>query len=90
MKTTIKNSVIGALALFGLFAIISGATSKENNSKNVFIDNANFEMHKMEDGKIMVFNKENGEVEYKKINGEFAVESISIDSWPSLYTYENM
>ena len=30
MKTTIKNSVIGAFALFGLFAIISGATYQPN------------------------------------------------------------
>jgi len=28
-------------------------------------------MHKMEDGKIMLFNKINGEVEYKEIKGEF-------------------
>ena len=41
------------------------------------IDNANFEMHKMEDAKIMIFNKYNGEVEYKKIEGDFIQESLS-------------
>ena len=71
MKDTFKNSIIGALALFGLFAIISGANSKNYYSENVSVDNLKFEMHKMEDGKVMVFNKENGELEYKKVDGEF-------------------
>ncbi len=31
MKETIKNSIIGAFALFGLFAVISAATTQNTN-----------------------------------------------------------
>ena len=71
MKDTIKNSIVGGLAIFGLITIISGASPKNYYSENVSVDNLKFEMHKMEDGKVMVFNKENGELEYKKVDGEF-------------------
>ena len=36
-----------------------------------------YEMHKMEDAKIMIFNKYNGEVEYKELEGDFVAEEIS-------------
>ena len=47
MKKTIQNAIVGALALFGLFAIITGASSNENANKSVYLDNSNFEMYKI-------------------------------------------
>ena len=78
MKDTLKNSMVGGLALFGLITIISGASPKNYYSENVSVDNLKYEMHKMEDGKVMVFNKENGELEYKKIEGELLYETYEL------------
>ena len=36
MKDTIKNSIIGAFALFGLFAIITGATYQQTANETTF------------------------------------------------------
>ena len=81
MKDTIKNSMVGGLALFGLITIISGASPKNYYSENVSVNNLKFEMHKMEDGKVMVFNKENGELEYKNVDGEFYDAEYQLNHW---------
>jgi len=45
-----------------------------------------YEMHKMEDAKIMIFNKYNGEVEYKELEGDYATENMHISGKLQLNT----
>lgn len=78
----LKDLFITAFAAFGLFSIISSFTNVPlESNKTVF---PIYEMHKMEDSKIMIFNKQNGVVSYKKVEGDYAIErvNIDVDSWP--------
>ena len=72
----LKDLLITAFAAFGLFSIISSFTNVPlESNKTVF---PIYEMHKMEDSKIMIFNKQNGEVTYKEVEGNYATEDVDI------------
>ena len=73
----IKDIIIGIFAVIGFAAILTGFTNSTLETNKV---NSNvFEMHKMEDNKIMIFNKYNGEINYKKVEGNYAQEYVNID-----------
>ena len=78
MKDTIKNSIIGAFAIFGFITLISSYTENKELSSSVVIDNSNFEMHKLENNTFMIFNKQNGEVSYDKTKDSFMGEDVYI------------
>ena len=83
MKDTIKNSIIGAFAIFGFISLISSYTENKELSSSVIIDNSNFELHKLENNTLMIFNKQNGEVSYDKTKESFMTENVDISG--SLY-----
>ena len=70
----LKDLLITALAAFGLFSIISSFTNVPLESNEAIIPV--YEMHKMENSKIMIFNKQNGEVTYKKVEGNYAISDV--------------
>ena len=72
----LKDLFITAFALFGLFSIISSFTNVPLESNEAITPI--YEMHKMEDSKIMIFNKQNGEVSYKEVEGNYATEDVDI------------
>jgi len=78
----LKDLFITAFALFGFLTVISSFTniSDERNDFNVPV----YEMHKMKNSKIMIFNKQNGEITYKEIDGDYASDAIDVflQSWP--------
>ena len=78
----LKDFFITAFALFGFFTVISSFTnvSDERNDFNVPV----YEMHKMKNSKIMIFNKQNGEITYKEIDGDYASDAVDVflQSWP--------
>ena len=78
----LKDLFITAFAAFGLFSIISSFTNVPLESNNIV--SPIYEMHKMEDSKIMIFNKQNGEVSYKEVEGNYATELVEVyvESWP--------
>ena len=78
----LKDLFITAFAVFGLFSIISSFTNVPKKSNNIV--STIYEMHKMEDSTIMIFNKQNGEISYKEVEGDYAIERITVDvdSWP--------
>ena len=78
MKDTIKNSIIGAFAIFGFISLISSYTENKELSSSVVIDNSNFEMHKLENNTLMIFNKQNGEVSYDKTKESFMTEYVEV------------
>ena len=72
----LKDLLITALAAFGLFSIISSFTNVPLESNNIIPPI--YEMHKMEENNIMIFNKQNGEVTYKEVEGNYATEDVDI------------
>ena len=78
MKDTIKNSIIGAFAIFGFITLISSYTENKELSSSVVIDNSNFEMHKLENNTLMIFNKQNGEVSYDNTKESFMSEDVIV------------
>lgn len=78
----LKDLFITAFALFGFLTVISSFTniSDERNDFNVPV----YEMHKMKNSKIMIFNKQNGEITYKEIDGDYASDAVDVylQSWP--------
>ena len=78
MKDTIKNSIIGAFAIFGFVSLISSYTENKEINKSVFIDNSNYEMHKLKNNTLMIFNKKNGEIFYKETAEPFINEDVKI------------
>ena len=78
----LKDLLITAFAAFGLFSIITSFTNVPLESNNIIPPI--YEMHKMEESKIMIFNKQNGEVTYKEVEGNYAQDyvTLSIQSWP--------
>ena len=72
----LKDLLITAFGAFGLFSIISSFTNVPLESNNIV--SPIYEMHKMEDSKIMIFNKQNGEVTYKEVEGDYATEDVDI------------
>ena len=79
MKDTIKNSIIGAFAIFGFITLISSYTENKELSSSVVIDNSNFEMHKLKNNTLMIFNKQNGEVSYKEVEGNYVNETYDVN-----------
>ena len=92
MKDTIKNSIIGAFAIFGFISLISSYTKNKELSSSVVIDNSNFEMHKLENNTLMIFDKQNGIVSYEKITENYLSEyveisgkiQVNVDYFPSI------
>tara|TARA_R110001599_G_scaffold342070_1_gene563477 strand:- start:319 stop:606 length:288 start_codon:yes stop_codon:yes gene_type:complete len=85
MKDTIKNSIIGAFAIFGFITLISSYTENKELSSSVVIDNSNFEMHKLENNTLMIFNKQNGEVSYDKTKESFMYEDVKVSGKLGIY-----
>ena len=73
----LKDLFITAFAAFGLFSIISSFTNVPLESNEAIIPV--YEMHKMEDSKIMIFNKQNGEVSYKEVEGNYVIETYDVN-----------
>ena len=86
MKDTIKNSIIGAFAIFGFITLISSYTENKELSSSVVIDNSNFEMHKLENNTLMIFNKQNGEVSYDKTKESFMSEDVEVSGSIQVYS----
>ena len=81
MKVDVKTLVLSVfltLAVLSLFSVVDSKVSKSSPLPA-------YEMHKMESGEIMIFNKYSGEVEYKEIEGGFEADyqDVYIKSWPN-------
>ena len=73
MKENLKTITLSVLCTLGVLSLMSVVKANESNPNPL----PAYEMHKMEDAKIMIFNKYNGEVEYKELEGDFVAEEIS-------------
>lgn len=77
MNSKLKDILLYSFAAIGVFSLFIAATN--DSLKSYETTTSNFEMHKMENNKILVFNKNNGDIIYKEIEGDYAIEEVSVD-----------
>ena len=82
MKIDIKTAIFSSFFTITLMSLVSVNESPDNLASSPA---PAFEMYNLESGKILVFNKYNGEIEYKEINDKIKsnYSEIAITSWPS-------
>ena len=82
MKIDIKTAIFSSFFTITLMSLVSVNESPNNLASSPA---PAFEMYNLESGKILVFNKYNGEIEYKEIDDKIKsnYSEIAITSWPS-------
>lgn len=82
MKIDIKTAIISS---FFTIALMSFVSVNESPTSLTSITAPAFEMYNLESGKILLFNKNNGEIEYKELDDKIIsnYSEIAITSWPS-------
>ena len=73
MNSKLKDILLYSFAAIGVFSLFIAATN--GTLKSYETTTSNFEMHKMEDNKILVFNKINGDIIYKKIETDITIKN---------------
>lgn len=87
MKIDIKSAIFSSLFTMALMSFVSINESPTNLKSSPA---PVYEMYNLESEKILIFNKNNGEIEYKEIDGKIKsnYSEIAITSWPSFGNLE--
>ena len=82
MKIDIKTAIFSSFFTVALMSFVSVNEPPKNLTSSPA---PAFEMYNLESGKILVFNKYNGEIEYKEIDDKIKsnYSELAISSWPS-------